>query len=403
MNVAAAEGALREALDALADAGAALRARPRAEIAEALAEAWEELADAERARGSEARERLVRSSGLTLPMVAWALRATLGDARAELAALAARMEPPPGTREAPPALGALFLAGNVFTAAVAPLSVALLARVPVLVKASSADDALPRLFADALAAHDAALGAACLVVSPPRGAVALEATILHRAGVVSVFGRDETLASIRARLPAGTAFVGHGHGLGLGWVARGADLRAAAKGLARDVAAYDQRGCMSPHAIGVDGDGAAFAEALAEALADEARVLPRGPLPTAVGAAQVQWRGVAIARGTLLEGDGFAVAHEAAGDHAPRLSPGWRNVTVFDADLAGFAARAGTLGAHLKAIGVAGGDPRALAAALPVGLAPRVCAAGAMQTPPLGAYADGLPPWEGWRRFVSVE
>lgn len=399
MSVESAEGALRDALDELARSGDALRARPRASIAEALAEAWERIADPERALGRAARERLPASSGLTLPMVAWALSTTLGDARGALRELGARMEPPPGAREAPPRLGAILLAGNVFSACVQPLCVGLLARVPILVKASSADDAMPRLFAEALAEVDPELAGACLVVSLPRGTPTLEATILHRAGVVSVYGNDETLASLRARLPASTAFVGHGHGLGLGFVARGADLGAAARALALDVAAYDQRGCLSPHAIGVDGDAAGFARALAEALAAQAKALPRGALPTAVGAAQVQWRGVAAARGTLHEGDGWAVSDE--GRAAPRLSPGWRNVMVFEASARTFAERCGALGAHLKAVGVAG-DLDALARALPPGVAPRVCAAGAMQTPTLLAYADGLPPWEGWRRFTTI-
>lgn len=197
--------------------------------------------------------------------------------------------------------------------------------------------------------------------------------------------------------------MGHGHGLGLGWVSRDADLDAAARDLALDVAAYDQRGCMSPHAIGVErgADRERFSRALAASLEELATSLPRGALPTDVGAAQVQWRGVAAARGILREGDGWAVADEGA--QAPRVSPGWRNVMVFEApSAAAFAERASAFGGHLKAIGVAG-DRHAVASALLPGVSPRVCRAGTMQTPALTVYADGLPPWDGWRRFVSEE
>jgi len=400
VSVESAEQALREALVDLAAAGDALRRRTPAQLAEGLADAWERIADPERALGRAARGRLPASSGLTLPMVAWALSTTLGDARASLAELAHRMQAPPGTVAAPYPLGAMILAGNVFTACVQPLSVGLLARTPLLVKASSADDVLPRLFVDALREVDPELAAAVLVVSFPRGTEALEATILHHASVVSVYGSDPTLAAVRARIDANTAFIAHGHGLGLGWVDADADLERAAERFALDVAAYDQRGCMSPHAIAVERGGERFAKELGRALERLSSELPRGPLSTAAGGLQVQWRGVAAARGVLHEGDGWAVSFEPGA--GPRLSPGARNVMVCEVDsFERLASRASLVGPHLKAIGVAG-DLERVARALPAGLSPRVCPAGTMQTPGLLAYADGLPPWEGWQRYVTL-
>lgn len=400
MSVETAEGALREALDRVEAAGEGLRSRDRASIADVVAEAWERIADPELSCGRAARERIPVSSGLSLPMVAWALSVTFEDVRAELASLAARMEPPEGTREAPARLSALVLAGNVFTACVAPLCAGLLAKVPLVVKASTKDDVMPRLFVDALREVDAALADACLVVAIPGGTSNLEATLFARADAVSAYGTDETLRSIRDRLSASTSFVMHGHGLGLGYVSPDAELEGAAEAFALDVAAYDQRGCMSPHAIGVHkgADAHRFARHLAAALSALQTTMPRGPLPPEVGAAQVQWRGVAEARGLLIEGSCCAVSYE--GDVPPRLTPGWRNVMVFETDR--FAERAAAYGAHLKTVGVAG-EPDRVARALPTPLSPRVCPAGRMQRPRLGALADGLPPWQGFRRLLSVE
>ena len=400
MSAEAAEGALRDAIVAVEEAGDALRARPRASVVASVAEAWERIADPERAAGRAARETIPASSGLTLPGVAWALSTTLGAARAELERMAEAMAPSRGRVEAPARLGALVLAGNVFTACVAPLCAALLSRVPLVVKASRKDDRLPRLFVDALREVDPELGRACLVVSIPGDATNLVATMLARADVVSAYGSDETLASIRGRLDASKAFVMHGHGLGLGLVREGAGLEDAAEAFALDVAAYDQRGCMSPHAIAVEPrvDGARFARLLAEALAALEKTMPRGELPTEIGGAQVQWRGVAAARGTLHEVPRAAVSWEGAG--APRMSPGWRNVSVFECE--GFSGRAATYGLHLKAVGVAG-EVEDVARSLPAPLAPRVCAAGRMQTPPLSGLADGLPPWQGFLRWVQAE
>ena len=400
--------ALRDQLDRLEAAGGALRATPREEIADALARAWGAIADGELAPGRAARHALPESTGLSLPMIAWALSTTFERAgRDALLEAARRLTAPPGTVAAPGRLAVLVLAGNVFTACVQPISLALLARTPLLVKASSKDDALPRLFHEALSDAHPVLGDACAVVTFPGGTEALEAPLLTRADVVSAYGGDATLASIRARLRAGTHFVAHGNGLGVGVVpalADGAASRAAADAFALDVAAYDQRGCMSPHAIFVERgavDGAAFASHLADALRRLATELPRGALPTDVGAAQLQWRGVAAVRGALIEGDGWAVSHEPA--DAFRVSPGWRNVVVHDAPTRDDFLRAVTpLGVHLKTIGVAG-DPIAIANALPPPLAPRVCEAGEMQKPSLLSYADGRAPWEGLQRFIEID
>jgi hypothetical protein len=58
-------------------------------------------------------------------------------------------------------------------------------------------------------------------------------------------------------------------------------------------------------------------------------------------------------------------------------------------------ARLGALGRYVKALGVAG-DGQAPSERSK--LAPYVCAAGAMQTPPLDAHLDGLSPLEGFVR-----
>lgn len=406
-----AERALRDMLERLEEAGAALRERDPADIAESIARAWGLIANPELAPGRAARSELPASTGLTLPMVAWALSSTFERAgSAELREAARRMLPPEGSIAAPARLSVLVLAGNVFTACVQPWSLALLARAPLLVKASSKDDLLPRLFHAALAEIDPILADACAVVTFPGGTPALEATILSRADVVSAYGSDNTLTSIRQRLSATTTFIPHGNGLGAGFVpalASKAEALRAAEAFALDVAAYDQRGCLSPHAIWVERGGAidavGFSRMLADALGRLAKELPRGSLATSTGAAQLQWRGVAAVRGELFEGDGYAVSYE--GEAALRLSPGYRNVLVLDASSAeAFALAIAPLGVHLKCIGVAADAPRrtSIARSLPPPLAPRVCEAGRMQRPSLLSLADGRLPWEGLLRLTEV-
>ena len=88
-----------------------------------------------------------------------------------------------------------------------------------------------------------------------------------------------------------------------------------------------------------------------------------------------------------------------------RLSPGYRNVAVYDCpDEASLGDLLRPLGKHLKTLGVASdaGARRVLAAALPPPLAPRVCAVGEMQTPPFGSIADGELPWAGLVRYAEL-
>jgi hypothetical protein len=404
------ELALRAILDRLEEAGKILRRRDPVSVAASVASAWERIADPERALGRAARELLPASTGLTLPMVAWALRQTFDRAGArEHEEAARRVQPPPGYAAAPVRLTALILAGNVFTACVQPLSYALIARAPTLVKASSRDDVLPRLFRTALAEVDPDLADACEVVSFRGGSPALEATLLSRADVVSAYGSDATLGSIAARMRTTATFVPHGNGLGVGMV-RGPALEnesaaeRAARAFALDIAAYDQRGCLSPHAIFVETNGSVggerFAAMLADALEAVAADLPRGALSSSAGAAQLQWRGVAAVRGALREGEGFAVSYEAGGPL--RISPGFRNVLVLDASADGFGRALAPLGAHLKIVGVAGAECASIAELFEPPLAPRITPAGQMQLPSLLSLADGRPPHEGLMRLIEL-
>jgi hypothetical protein len=232
--------------------------------------------------------------------------------------------------------------------------------------------------------------------------------------VASVHGSDRTVQSIQKQLPAGCRLIAHGHGLGAIYLPAASlcDERSAAllaKRAALDVAAYDQRGCLSPHFIYVQKGSRVTAGRFAQLLAEQGlstlgKRLPRGGLSVGAAAGQMQWRGVAAARGALYEGRDFAVSFE--GRQEPRPSPGYRNVGVYEcAGVQELVRALLPLGAHLKALGVGGdaGQRSRIAASLPAPLAPRICPAGRMQRPPLDAPADGRHPLEGLVRWIQVE
>ena len=340
------------------------------------------------------RQALCLSTGLSRAVVAFGLESTFETF--DLPRVLAIRAQAPEFAQNRTQLAAVVLAGNVFTAGARALLVPLILGVPVLAKASSRDAVFPQALAAALPAR---FQPSLHVCAFPGGSEAEERALLADAEVVHVYGSDATLFALRQRTPAHALFVPHGHGLGVAYVDGFTDEDVA--GLAEDVAAYDQRGCMSPMEVVVKG-GAADAERFARALhtaLDELDVRwPRGALSPAVATAQAQWRGVVMAAGALFEGAGHAVGLEQA-KTLPR-GPGARNVLV-SATLGheGAETRWRALGASLKTLGVsqaclARGDfPRTR------GTAPRVCALGQMQRPAFDALADGRKAHEGliWR------
>jgi hypothetical protein len=390
---------IRELRDAVRRAGPELRATSVEARAAAIERACASLLDHDSARGRALRLALEASTGLSSASIEHGLRTTLGAFLQDglLALHASR----PARSQPAPELATVVLAGNVFSAAARPLLLPLLCGCPVLAKAASHDDVFPRALQRAVGGVDPALGAACGVVTFSRDDAEQRAALLAGVEMLTVYGDDETIAELRALVPAETAVVAHGHGLGVAFVAGDVldseqHARVTASMLARDVAAYDQRGCLSPHGVFLQRGKACDAKRFAKLLADELDALatswPRGTLPAEAAADQLQWRGVAAATGELYARESCAVSY--AGELPLRASPGYRNVAVHDvADIAALRARLAPLSVQLKALGVgsAGKDLAILS-----DTAPYVCAIGSMQEPPLDATLDGLHPLTGF-------
>jgi hypothetical protein len=149
-------------------------------------------------------------------------------------------------------------------------------------------------------------------------------------GEIHVYGRDETIADVvrRARAPV----IGHGAGMGIAFLPRDAELRAAARALARDVAAFDQRGCLSPRIAFVEGDSAAFATILADELEEIEKIVPRGELDDDERREAVRWADtVAFAgelhrRATAIVGHADALAVPPPGRHVHVTA--WRSAAL---------------------------------------------------------------------------
>jgi hypothetical protein len=330
-------------------------------------------ADPDDAFGQEVRSALVASSGLSAEGVALAL--------------AEHLE----TRPAPEHLSALLdaagaaprchvvLAANVATAALRALAVAVATAPRVFVRPSRRDPALTDLLARALA-DDPAFAAA-------GGAVArVDAVHPSPGDELHVYGSDATVRELSASAVPGVVVRAHGTGLGVAIVGAHDALDTAAAAVARDVIPFDQRGCLSPRAVLVEGEGraGAFARALHEALGALGARVPRGLLDDATRAEVAFYRASIQAVGEVWEGG----AHLVGLDPSPRalvLPPPARVVHVVPAGAA--ASLLAPWASHLTCIG-ADGEVDAACAARALAPYARRARLGAMQKPPLDGPVD---------------
>jgi hypothetical protein len=172
-----------------------------------------------------------------------------------------------------------------------------------------------------LALVDAA-GDPAISVVPERDVASVEAAEIH------VYGRDETIAAVRAR--AKGPVVGHGAGMGVALVTRSAELSVAAESIAADVVPFDQRGCLSPRVALVEGEpgrASLLARLLDDCLGRWGERVPRGALAPDEVAGSVRWRDTMAFAGSVSTGAGHAVALGAAGMPLA-IPPAGRHVLV---------------------------------------------------------------------------
>ncbi|SVB55291.1 uncharacterized protein METZ01_LOCUS208145, partial [marine metagenome] len=185
-----------------------------------------------------------------------------------------------------PKLTVQIVAGTVPGVGVGALIRSLLVRSPTLLKPGRGDLVLPVLFARALREVDPALADTLAVVYWQGGNQGAVGSALEKAEVVTVYGSDETVSDLRARTPVTARFVGYHHRVSVGVVGReaytDAEVEQVADEVARSIAFFDQRGCVSPQAVFAEQGGAClpreFARALAVALDRLEAILPGGYL-----------------------------------------------------------------------------------------------------------------------------
>jgi hypothetical protein len=228
---------------------------------------------------------------------------------------------------------------------------------------------------------------------------------------VVVYGSDETVSALRARMPAGKIFIGHGHKASLGIVWDDPEFASCA-GAARDASLFDQQGCLSPQVFYVresrPGFARAYAEHLASALDQFNRTHPRGPLTVEEKAeianlrAAYRFRAAGDLRVALWEGGGdldWTVIYE----EDPWFTASPLNRVIFVKPLPEDLADAmGPAAGHVGAIGLFPCTEE-LAGRFAALRPSRICPVGRMQDPPWTWHNGGVASLGSLVKWVDFE
>ncbi len=406
---------VRGAAARLRAAGAALRSRPRAEVLAALGALLERLRDP----ASEIRARLAAelppATGFHASTVAAGLDAGFAPwtARALHALVDAELGTSPRRVASGFPLTAVVLGGAIPMPTVLQLVAPLALGSPVLARPGSHDPVTARAVASELGRIDARLGSCLEVVGfahTDLGAMAA----LAEADCVVATGSDAAVAAIAARVRPPQRFVGYGHRFSAAVIGRAGDLRAACADLARDVALWDQAGCLSPVALYAVGwrweeRGALLGE-LASAFAERERRWPLGKI------SREDWavRADALATAELLTAAGgdAELRRDPAGkwaliaerEPAFRGSPLHRVLRIhFVRDAAELGTALAPAARHLSCLGVAGLGDAAETGPLLALRPSRICPLGEMQAPPISWCHDGQGVLTPLASFTDLE
>lgn len=410
---------LQREVDAAIGAARQLAGRPVASIVAALdrvVDIWTRPGSAEFAAAVTI---LPALTGFSTAVVARGLRSLLEPLRAD--AIGRLLDAELGCRDLldvgiagrhvrSPQVIAHILSGNVPGLGFAPIALSLALRSAVLVKSAAGDPYSAAGFARSIAAVDPDLGR-CVVVHDWRGGDPELDPVALAASIVVASGGARAIASL-ARESRGR-FFGHGHKVSFAFIDRSvlddpAAAAAAARGLALDVAQWDQFGCLSPQLCAVEAgghlDASGFAALLAAALDQIESELPPRRLTleerAAIAAfrAEIEWAGSGRDRLlTSTAGAGWTISIE----DTPQFRPTCLNRSVRLLTLDDAAQLSEWLAGHetvLECAGLACAAERrgAIAARLAAAGVHRTCHLGAMQTPDLRWRQSGRPRVADW-------
>ncbi len=355
-------------------------------MADALARAVKLWRDRSYGRRRDAIGAIAESAGYSVAMLENSIDALLKPLTSDaLKAMEARVSA--DSRNVKPKTVGFIAAGNVAGAGIHEIAIAMIAGERVLIKTASAEPIFFAEFARALAEVDQDAGARVEVFTWSRGRTDLTDELIAKCDRVVAYGDDATIESLRHR----SNVIGFGSRVSAALIDASC-IDGVAELLARDVALFEQLGCLSLHHAFVLGPDACAARDLAVRMSEalkrlavsmpSARILLRDAAEIRGVRERARWRVIAGEPVDLFEGRGleWTVVFEARADSF-KVSPGFRTVHVTAVrDLAEFRECIGNMLGRIEAMAVAGEECEIEARAMGI---PYVCAPGEMQSPPL--------------------
>ncbi|MFZ2064099.1 MAG: acyl-CoA reductase [Candidatus Binatus sp.] len=355
-------------------------------MADALARAFERWRDRNYARRRDAIAAIADLAGYSVAMLENSIDALLKPFTSDaLKAMAARVSA--DNRDGKPKTVGFIAAGNVVGAGIHEIAIALIAGARVLIKTASAEPIFLAEFARTLDEIDREAGTRVEVFNWGRRRTDLTDELIAKCERVVAYGDDATIASLRPR----SDVIGFGSRVSAALIDASC-IDGVAELLARDVALFEQLGCLSLHQVFVVSPDVSAARDLAIRMSAALERIGDSMLPARIplrDAAEIRgvrerarWRAIAGDPVELFEGPGFewTVVFEAKADSF-KVSPGFRTVHVTAvSDLAEFRESIGNMSRRIEAMAVAGDDCEIETRAMGI---PYVCAPGEMQSPPL--------------------
>lgn len=296
----------------------------------------------------------------------------------------------------------------------------LLIRSAQFIKCSQGASFLPRLFAHSIYEVEPKLGACIEIAEWKGGNTPIEDALFAEADLILATGSNETVSAIRNRVPIQKKFIGYGHRVSFGYITQealsGFNSTAVIKNAARDIIAWNQSGCLSPHVFYVEFGGKIAPEDFASRLAVELErvesIEPRGKLDvdeSALIASRRSFYDVRAANSDQTrcwwskDSTAWSVVYET--DSLFQIS--CLNRFIYVKGISGIedALRgADAIRGQVSTVGVAATENRGfeLAGRFARWGATRVCPLGKMQNPPITWRHDGRPPlgelitWMDW-------
>jgi hypothetical protein len=399
--------------------------RGRARAIAGLARWWLAACDAPPPAMAELLARGCEEAGVSIEMLRWGIREALGRwtepalvalVERELGSVAALDHDQAGTMAVAPRLCLQVLARTVPPAGWQSVAMAWLAGAATLIRPSTHLAALIEAFALSLAEAAPELAAVTWVTRSDADDDAWHQALASHAAAVVIHGGDDAVTAWQSMARRDALVVAHGHRVSAAFLPVEGMVEPALsenlRGLALDLCAWDQTGCLSPVTLYVEDGGPLTADQVAQRLVAEAlpaleAELPPGPQePGAIAERTLFVRTRLLEARVHSSRTAHVIVHEDTGPGPLEASCLHRVLLVRPvASVDALVATLRRAALHLQALAV--GGPRSMRAMLAERLAPaglnRVCAPGHLQRPPLAWSHDGRGCLRPLVRWTDVE